>query len=188
MIPASQLIPHENNWRTHPQAQQDALSGILAEIGFADAVIARETPDGLQLIDGHLRQDLMGDQEIPVLVVDLTDDEATKMLITLDPLAALAETDEDNLRALMELAQFEDDRLTALLSGLLWNAEEVPFPQLSSEDRSPIRQMTFTITEAQRQGIEDALAAAKQTPFGVTGNENSNGNALARIAGAYVGG
>ena len=187
-VPASELRANPKNWRRHPPSQEAALRGILEDIGFADAVIARETDDGLELIDGHLRQEVMGDQEIPVLVVDLTDDEATKMLITLDPLAALAETDEDNLRALMELAQFEDDRLTALLSGLLWNAEEVPFPQLSSEDRSPIRQMTFTITEAQRQGIEDALAAAKQTPFGVTGNENSNGNALARIAGAYVGG
>jgi len=28
---------------------------MLAKVGYADAVIARETPDGLMLIDGHLR-------------------------------------------------------------------------------------------------------------------------------------
>ena len=40
------------------------------------SVTAREIPDGLQLIDGHLRQELMGDAEVPVLVVDVTEEEA----------------------------------------------------------------------------------------------------------------
>ena len=43
-VPASELIPNLKNWRTHPQAQRDALRGVLAEIGFVDALIARETP------------------------------------------------------------------------------------------------------------------------------------------------
>ena len=32
-----------------------ANGGLLAEIGYADVLIARDTPDGLVLIDGHLR-------------------------------------------------------------------------------------------------------------------------------------
>jgi hypothetical protein len=31
------------------------MNGILAEIGYADALIARETPKGLMILDGHLR-------------------------------------------------------------------------------------------------------------------------------------
>ena len=89
-VPASQLLEHPRNWRRHPEAQSAAMRGVLAEIGFADAVIARETPDGLMLIDGHLRRDVMGDQEVPVLVVDVTAEEADKMLLTLDPLAMMA--------------------------------------------------------------------------------------------------
>ena len=89
-MPASQLLEHPRNWRRHPEAQSAAMRGVLAEIGFADAVIARETPDGLMLIDGHLRRDVMGDQEVPVLVVDVTAEEADKMLLTLDPLAMMA--------------------------------------------------------------------------------------------------
>ena len=55
-VKADRLRPHPKNWRTHPQRQQDALRGILAEIGYADALLARELPDGsLELIDGHLR-------------------------------------------------------------------------------------------------------------------------------------
>jgi ParB-like chromosome segregation protein Spo0J len=53
-VPASDLRPNPKNWRTHPKAQQDALRGILAEVGMADACLARELDDGtLMLIDGH---------------------------------------------------------------------------------------------------------------------------------------
>ena len=50
-VPASELRANPKNWRRHPPAQQAALRGVLEDIGFADAVIARETPDGLELID-----------------------------------------------------------------------------------------------------------------------------------------
>ena len=52
-VKASEILPNPANWRTHPKAQQDAMRGILAEVGIADALLVRETPAGLQLIDGH---------------------------------------------------------------------------------------------------------------------------------------
>jgi len=53
-VKASELLRNPRNWRTHPAAQARALRGLLNEIGYADALIARELPDGqLQLIDGH---------------------------------------------------------------------------------------------------------------------------------------
>ena len=57
-VKASEILPNPANWRTHPKAQQDAMRGILAEVGIADALLVRETPAGLQLIDGHLRADV----------------------------------------------------------------------------------------------------------------------------------
>lgn len=66
-VPASELLPNPKNWRTHPKAQQDALRGVLAEVGMADAVLARELPDGsLMLIDGHLRAETAADAKVPV--------------------------------------------------------------------------------------------------------------------------
>ncbi|MGQ0614693.1 MAG: hypothetical protein ACT4PV_13235 [Planctomycetaceae bacterium] len=74
-VPARTLRPHPSNWRTHPKAQQEALRGILAEVGYADALLARRLEDGsLQLIDGHLRAETTPDQEVPVLVLDVTED------------------------------------------------------------------------------------------------------------------
>ena len=56
---------------------------MLADVGIADAVIARETSAGLVLVDGHLRADLDPDQLLPVLVTDL-DEAAGKVLATLE--------------------------------------------------------------------------------------------------------
>jgi hypothetical protein len=53
-VPARELQPNPKNWRVHPAAQQEALKGLQAELGYCDATLARELPDGsLQLIDGH---------------------------------------------------------------------------------------------------------------------------------------
>src|SRR5437879_2420739 len=55
-VRARDLRPNPRNWRVHPKPQVDALRSLLSEIGYADALIARELPDGsLELIDGHLR-------------------------------------------------------------------------------------------------------------------------------------
>ena len=101
-VKASELAPNPRNWRTHPKAQQDALRGILAEVGYADALLAREMPDGsLMLVDGHLRAETTPEQEVPVLVLDINEAEADKLLLSLDPLAALAETNAQALDALL---------------------------------------------------------------------------------------
>ena len=54
-VRARDLVPHPKNWRKHPRAQAAALHGLLTEIGYADALLVRELPDGaLMIIDGHL--------------------------------------------------------------------------------------------------------------------------------------
>ena len=117
-IRAGDLAPAPLNWRRHPAHQQEAMKGILDEIGYADAVLARETPDGLELIDGHLRASLDDDQIVPVLVLDLDADEAKQLLVTLDPLAAMAETDTEALSSLLADISFSDPTITAMLESL----------------------------------------------------------------------
>ena len=117
-VPASELRANPKNWRRHPPSQEAALRGVLEDIGFADAVIARETDDGLELIDGHLRQEVMGDQVIPVLIVDVTEEEADKMLLTYDPLAMMAEADGKALRELMENLTIPNASVREMLAGI----------------------------------------------------------------------
>ena len=135
-VPASELLANPKNWRIHPEAQRAALRGVLEEIGFADAMIARETPDGLELIDGHLRRDVMGDQEVPVLVVDVTAEEAEKMLLTFDPLSMMAHADTDQLLSLLADNPFESQAVRDMLEALA-NGERDVMPDLSEPVEDP---------------------------------------------------
>ena len=115
-VRGADLVPHPRNWRTHPEPQRQALRGVLAEIGYADALLARELADGrLQLIDGHLRAEATPDALVPVLVLDVTDAEAVQLLLTLDPLAGLAGTDTAMLDELLGSVQFQHAEILAAL-------------------------------------------------------------------------
>jgi len=101
-VRAKDLLAHPRNWRVHPPAQAAALRGLLSEVGYADALLARELPDGrLQLIDGHLRAETTPSAMVPVLILDVSEEEADKILLTLDPLAGMAESDSQRLQALL---------------------------------------------------------------------------------------
>lgn len=127
-VPAGDLVPNPRNWRRHPDAQRAALRGLLAEIGFADALLARRTDQGLELIDGHLRQEEMdASTEVPVLVLDLNDAEAEKLLLTLDPLAALAEPDSDALTGLLSRVETSSGAVRDLLEKV---SRDAGLPQL----------------------------------------------------------
>ena len=117
-VRAGDLIPNPRNWRTHPQEQQDALRGILAEVGYADALLVREAPEGLVLIDGHLRAGLDPEAKVPVLVLDVTAEEADKIMLTLDPLAAMAEADQQRLEELLREIETRSDAVQSLLNSL----------------------------------------------------------------------
>ena len=123
---AGDLLPNPRNWRRHPPSQQSAMRGVLQEIGFADAVLAYETPDGLMLVDGHLRASLDADSMIPVLVTDLDESEADKVMVTLDPLAAMAQTDQESLASLLDSTTFDDNGISLILESLLNGGELLP--------------------------------------------------------------
>jgi len=101
-VPAGELRAHPRNWRKHPERQRRALRSVLDSIGYAGALLARATPDGLELIDGHLRADTTPDQEVPVLVLDVTEAEAEELLLSLDPIAGMALSNRDALGALLD--------------------------------------------------------------------------------------
>src|SRR5438876_8268919 len=103
-VRAGDLVPHEFNFRIHPELQRAALAALYREVGFARSLLAYELPDGrLKLIDGHLRRDMDPDMEVEVEILDVTDDEAQALLLSIDPLAALAQTQEQLHDRLLEL-------------------------------------------------------------------------------------
>lgn len=114
-VKASELRENPKNWRIHSDRQKSAFTAILDEIGFAGACLAYETDGELVIIDGHLRAEMADDEKIPVLVTDLTPEEADKVLATFDPLGSMAEEDRDALEALMKGIQFDSEIWNELL-------------------------------------------------------------------------
>lgn len=192
-VPASALLPNPKNWRVHGDNQADAMRGVLAEIGYADAVLARETEHGLQLIDGHLRCETTPEAVVPVLVVDLTEAEADLLLAAHDPLAAMATTDQTKLNDLLATLKPTSEALAQMLNDLAeeigsFDIAEAEFPAMAAGERSGYVQMSFTLTDEQAGDVKRALAASKAAgPFGPTGNDNANGNALGRLCEVYLG-
>src|SRR5688572_14137939 len=115
-VRAADLRPNPRNWRTHPPAQQDALRGVLAEIGFAAALLVRELPDGLlEISDGPLRAEAAADALVPVLLLDVDETEADKLLATFDPLSAMAEMNAEALNNLVVNLEISSDVVRGML-------------------------------------------------------------------------
>jgi len=180
-VPGSQLIPNAKNWRTHPVAQLDALRGILAEVGYAGAALGRKLPDGsIMLIDGHARVEVSGDTPVPVLILDVTDDEADKLLATFDPLGDMAEADAGKLDALLAGIQTDNAALletierTAEAAGCEWAQKEPStgvdnpadhwdgMPEFEHEDLTPWKSL---IVHFKNQDDYDAFAALIEQPL-----------------------
>jgi hypothetical protein len=118
-IKGSQLRPNPKNWRTHSKEQQNAIKGILAEVGFAGACLVRQLEDGsYMLIDGHARTEVSGEAELPCLVLDVTDEEADKILATYDPLGAMAGKDAEKLDELLKSFDMDNAAAQAMLDEL----------------------------------------------------------------------
>lgn len=174
-VKAGELAPNPLNWRTHPKEQADALRGLLAEVGFAGAVLAREQADGtLQLIDGHLRAETVGhDTEIPVLVLDVTEAEAAKILATYDPLGAMAGADDGKLAALLADIEAGDPSLRALLESITPDLSE---GRLVPVDGLPPPKMTWalvgipTVRFGEIAGVIESLASVEGVVCETTSN------------------
>jgi ParB-like chromosome segregation protein Spo0J len=138
-VRASDLRPNPRNWRLHPPQQQDALRGLLAEVGYADALLARELEDGtLMLVDGHLRAETTPDAIVPVLILDVDEEEADKILLTHDPLAAMAAVSDEHLRSLLAEVQTESPAVLELLDSIAKeNETRNPIGEQVSAGRSP---------------------------------------------------
>lgn len=111
-----QLLANPDNWRVHPMSQQEALAGVLSEIGWIQSIIVNRTTG--HMIDGHLRAilaDRAGQETVPVTYVELSSEEEALALATFDPLGALAVRDDEKLRRLLAEAKAGDERVGEML-------------------------------------------------------------------------
>ncbi len=204
-----QLLANPRNFRIHPKPQQDALLGVMREVGVVDDVIVNQRTGFV--VDGHLRVALAISEHqpsIPVKYVDLSEAEEALILATFDPISALAAADKSQLDALLREVQSGEAGVQAMLadlakqSGLDYGAEpkEAPEPQIDRAEE--LRQKWGTETgqlwtigrhrllcgdSTKAEDVARLMDGAKaemvwtDPPYGVSvGDKNKMLNAIAR--------
>lgn len=187
----------ERNVRTHSKRNLETIKRSLEAFGQQKPIVVGV--DGL-VVAGNGTLDAaraLGWSHIDVVRTALKGSARKAYAVADNRTAELAEWDETGLAEFLAglkadetfdetVTGFDEADIEALLGR--FEVDETGMPVLKHGDRSPFQQMTFTLHDDQVESVKGAMAAAKAVgPFGDTGNENSNGNALARIAEAYVG-
>jgi DNA methylase len=114
------LVANPANWRLHPKAQQQAVAAVLGRVGWVQRCIVNRRTG--HLVDGHLRVELAverGEPQVPVLYVDLSDEEEALVLASLDPLSGMAITDEAKLTELLASVSIGQTDLERHLASLM---------------------------------------------------------------------
>ncbi len=141
-VTPAEVQNNPGNWRTHPEAQKQALRGILGEVGIAGVVTAYHSTrhGGLTLIDGHERMTV--GVPFPAIILDVDDSEADKLLLTIDPIAGLAGADTQLLDTLFRNVDTGDAALSQMWSDLakshgLYEPEPKSIDELAAEFGEP---------------------------------------------------
>ena len=193
-IPASQIQANPVNPRQHSESQQRAMTELVNRLGFAGALLVYRTDDGgYQLIDGELRQNLAGDQPVPVLITDLTPDEARELLLFFDRVSGMASYRPDvtlelieqldvDTKALADLAdemaaEAQIEGMASTLDGDTGGGREQPGGRQKRHEEKSAAPIKAVISTVELQLVEKALAAT---------HVKNRGEALAILAQAYL--
>lgn len=141
-VAPDQLEGNPLNFRRHSKAQQEAMAAVFEDIGWVQNIIVNRATG--RVIDGHMRVEMAlreGVPTVPVVYVELTEEEERKALATIDPMGALASSDADQTRQLLVGLDMDDDRLSNLLGKLAkdaggagWRKEDDALEALGDED------------------------------------------------------
>ena len=195
-ISVEKLIPYARNSRTHSEAQVAKIAASIKEFGFLNPIIV-DGNDGI--VAGHgrvLAAQKLGMATLPCIeAAHLTEAQRRAYVIADNRLALDAGWDNEMLR--IEIGELQDAGFDLSLTGFeITEIDDISFdddaetemPALADGEREPFQQMTFTLHDDQAEEVKAAVEKAKAMgAFVGTGNENGNGNALARICEMFNG-
>jgi hypothetical protein len=110
----SEIVCNPANWHEHPSEQIDFFMGLLAEVGFAGVCMVFLNEDGkYELIDGEMRTKYSSDDDtpIPCVVLDVTRQEAQKLLAFYDQIGQRGITNDIKLFDLINALELSDASL-----------------------------------------------------------------------------
>jgi len=106
-----QLLANPRQWKIHPYTQQESMAAVLEHVGWIQRVVVNRITGSV--IDGHMRVGMAisaGEPSIPVVYVELSQEEEEAAIATFDQLTGMAGTDKEMLGELLfDVAQRESD-------------------------------------------------------------------------------
>lgn len=193
-VATDSLVPYARNPRTHSDAQVAQIAASMREFGWTNPILVDESGG---IIAGHgrlLAARKLGMADVPTIrLAGLTKAQRKALVIADNKLALNAGWDDDmltleisELRGLdfdLTLTGFDIDELDRMDLSI----GEVALPSLPSGDKPEFQQMTFTLHDSQAEQVKAAMDVAKAMGgFSGSPNENSNGNALARVCETFL--
>ena len=136
----SDLIPYENNPRTHPQEQIEQLTKLIQEFGFHDSHAIAVDEEGV-ILWGHGRLQAAiaaGMEEVPVEVIDGLNDAKKRALRIADN--GIAEQSDWDMECLLEELSCIDGKVDSSFLGLSNDLMEDMGALLSATDSEHIIQ------------------------------------------------
>ena len=193
-VPISKLKLNPKNPRKNDDNVQ-AVVKSMAAFGWTNPILARRA-NGM-VIAGHTRLKAAmaeGLKQVPVVYLDLDENDADVYMVADNKMVENSPWDFPKLADLLvEFDQLDVDLLLtgfskAEVDGLMLGPSGNTDFLLPDGEKEGFEQMTFTLSTEQAITVKGAVGVAKALgDFTDTGNENHNGNALARICESYNG-
>ena len=195
-LPIDRILEFQGGLKELSKENEKKLRNSILKFGFIAPLFLWDDHGEWRLLDGHQRlKTLLKMREegydIPLLPVDYieadSEEDAKRKLLHIT--SQYGEFTLDGFENFtFGLDGFEDIRLTndEFEIGMFF-IEDINAPELDDGDRAPFRQMTFTLHDSQFEIVEQAIKKAKAEGCDTSINDNSNGNALTKIAEVFLG-
>lgn len=184
-----ELVPYARNARTHSDAQVRQIAASIEEWGWTNPILIDEKG---MIIAGHGRimaADKLGIEDVPCIVAESWSEAQKRAYVLADNQLAMNAGWDMEMRALelSELVELGFDVSLIGFDDMAFDAEGLDeYPSLPDGDKPEFQQMTFTLHDSQAEEVKAALEAAKAMGAFDSPNENSNGNALARVCETFL--
>lgn len=161
VVDPNELIPNAKNWREHSVSQREAINGVLDQVGWVQSVIVNKNTGNI--VDGHLRVDeaIKNGEQVPVVYVDLTEDEESLILATIDPISAMAETNSGILNGLIEGLQVDNENVEKLLDQIK-DTDSLDDEILNIENTVPSKENIFVGFECFAENVDLVADSLKE--------------------------
>ena len=207
MIKIDELIPDDKNANRGTKQGQQMLQDSISRYGVGRSILIDKNN---RIIGGNKTAEaagLVGVGDVIIVETDGTklvavkrtdldlDDSSARMLAYADNRVGELSLDWD-MEQIMEdtglgfdlSGMFDDDFISKIAFDEPTDDEwGDAFESVPEGERSPFQQMTFTLHDEQVEQVKEAMAAAKSMGAFDSPNENSNGNALARVCEVFNG-